>query len=185
MPTPGPHVLGSPTSRLPTLPFAVAIIFPVLAALAPYASAVSAEILLGGHRVGEYQAVRGKDFLAWQQNTRERPGHYDVFARPIGGGTAFRVNAAGTNGANGGIEGDLLVYPEFGGGASDLKFFDLASKDRSPPPRGINTREWEYWPSISGQWILFGRLAGNGAREIILYDLSTRDATTLAQLRGT
>src|SRR3972149_7049134 len=135
MPTPGPHVLGSPTSRLTTLAFALAVILPVLAAIAPQASAASAEILLGGNRVGEYQAVRGQDFLAWQQNTRERPGHYDVFARPIGGGTAFKVNAMGTNGANGGIEGGMLVYQEFGGGASDLKFFDLASKDRSPPPR--------------------------------------------------
>src|SRR3990172_6683645 len=177
--------IGPMRRRLATLAFALALILPMLAAIAPYASAVSAEILLGGNRVGEYQAVRGQDFLAWQQNTRERPGHYDVFARPIGSDTAFKVNAAGTNGANGGIEGDLLVYQEFGGGASDLRFFDLASKDRSPPPRGINTRDWEYWPSMSGQWILFGRLAGNGSREIILYDLSTHEATTLARLRGT
>lgn len=37
-----------------------------------------------------------------------------------------------------GIEGDLLVYQQFEDGRSDLKFFDLATRDRSSPPRGIN-----------------------------------------------
>src|SRR3989304_385479 len=97
--------IGPMRRGVATLAFALAIILPMLVAIAPQASAVSAEILLGGNRVGEYQAVRGDDFLAWQQNTRERPGHYDVFARPIGGGTAFKGNAAGAKGANGGIEG--------------------------------------------------------------------------------
>ena len=35
---------------------------------------------------------------------------------------------------------------------------------------------------MSGQWLLFGRLAGDGSREIILYDLSTRDATKLDEV---
>jgi len=140
------------------------------------------ELLLGRNRFGEYQGVRGEDFLAWQQNTRKHPGQYDVFARPMTGGDAFKVNAAGTNGANGGIEGDLLVYQQYDGGKSDLKFFDLRTKDRTSPPAGVNTRRWEYWPSMSGQWLLFGRLAGDGSREIILYDLSTRDATKLDEV---
>ena len=83
----------------------------------------------------------------WQQNTRKHPGHYDVFARPTSGGDAFKVNAAGTQGANGGIEGDLLVYEQFDRGRSDLKFFDLGSKDRTSPPGGVNTRRWEFWPT--------------------------------------
>src|SRR3990172_6374664 len=143
------------------------LVLSALVASAPQARAASPEILLGGNRVGEYQGVRGKDFLAWQQNTRDRPGHYDVFARPLEGGSATKVNAAGTNGANGGIEGDLLVYQQFEGGvehgSSDLKFYDLATEKRSSPPRGINTRQWEFWPSMSGQWILFGRLSGDGS----------------------
>jgi len=144
------------------------------------------ELLLGRNRFGEYQGVRSEDFLAWQQNTRKHPGQYDVFARPMTGGDAFKVNAAGTNGANGGIEGDLLVYQQYDqqydGGKSDLKFFDLRTKDRTLPPAGVNTRRWEYWPSMSGQWLLFGRLARDGSREIILYDLSTRDATKLDEV---
>jgi hypothetical protein len=37
---------------------------------------------------------------------------------------------------------------------------------------------------MSGQWLLFGRLARNGSRDIILYDLSTRDATKLDEVGG-
>ncbi len=175
------HLSGT---RFATILGVLGVLLSTLVATAPEANAATPEILLGHNQVGEYQAVRGEDFLAWQQNSREHPGQYDVFARPIGGGNGFKVNAAGTNGADGGIEGDLLVYQQFEDERSDLEFFDLATKDRSSPPRGINTRQWEYWPSMSGQWILFGRLAGDGSREIILYDLSTHHATTLAELSG-
>ena len=70
-------------------------------------------------------AGRGEAFIAWQQNSRVHPGHYDVYARPLGGGEKFKVNASTTNGANGEIDGDRLVYQQFKRGASDLKLFDL------------------------------------------------------------
>jgi hypothetical protein len=37
---------------------------------------------------------------------------------------------------------------------------------------------------MSGQWLLFGRIARDGSRDIILYDLSTRDATKLDEVGG-
>src|SRR3990170_1838987 len=141
-------------------------------------------ILLGGNRVGEFQAVRGDGFLAWQQNSRRDPGHYDVFARPIEGGPRFRVNAEGTNGANGDIEGDLLVYQEYEGRRSGLRFFDLGDRERRRPPRDVNSRAWEYWPSMSGEWLLFGRLKDNGTRQIILFDLSSNSSKRLDRARG-
>jgi len=162
--------------RVAALMGVLGLVLPILTAAR---ASAAPELLLGRNRFGEYQGVRGEEYLAWQQNTRKHPGRYDVFARPMAGGDAFRVNAAGTDGANGGIEGDLLVYQQFDRGRSDLKFFDLRTKERTSPPAGVNTRRWEYWPSMSGQWLLFGRLAGDGSREIILYDLSTRDATKL------
>jgi hypothetical protein len=170
-----------PAMRTAALVAVFGLVLPILTAVR---ASAAPEVLLGRNRFGEYQAVRGEDFLAWQQNTRKHPGHYDVFARPISGGDTFRVNAAGTKGANGGIDGDLLVYQQFDRGKSDLKFFDLRSKDRTSPPAGVNTRRWEYWPSMSGQWLLFGRLARDGSRDIILYDLSTGDATKLDEVRG-
>ena len=156
----------------------------LVVAAASDARAVTPEILLGRPRVGEYQPVRGDDFLAWQQNTRAHPGHYDVFARPLDGGGKFKVNAAGTNGANGSIDGDVLVYQQFRFKRSDLKFFDLVDRSRSSPPAGVNTDQWEYWPSMSGNWLLFARLYGSGVRRMILFDLSTGDSRRLAEVRG-
>jgi hypothetical protein len=148
------------------------------------ARAATPELLLGRNKVGEYQPVRGDTFLAWQQNTRQHPSHYDVFARPMAGGEKFKVNARQTQGANGGIDGDTLVYQEFKRKRSDLKFFDLGTRTRTPPPAGVNTDQWEYWPSLSGDWLLFARLYGNDARRIFLFDLSTGDSRRLDSVRG-
>ena len=96
----------------------------------------------------------------------------------------FRVNARGTNGANGEIDGDVLVYQQFRGRNSDLKFFDLADRQRSSPPAGVNTDQWEYWPSMSGDHLLFARLYGNGVRKIFLFDLATGTSDRLGEVRG-
>jgi hypothetical protein len=151
---------------------------------APAAHAGTPGVILGRPRVGEFQPLRGGGWIAWQQNTRKRPRHYDVLARSVDNGSQFRVNPPGTNGANGDIEGDVLVYQQFERRRSGLRFFDLATRVRSKPPPGINTEHWEYWPSTSGQWLLFGRLQKNTARRIILFDLSTGVAKRLAKVKG-
>ena len=182
--TGGPNTLRAHPRRLLALALATALALSVLAWEAPTGRAATPEVLLGRGSVGEFQGVRGDDFIAWQQNTRKDPGQYDVYAQPIAGGGRFKVNARGTSAANGGIEGDLLVYQEFEGDRSDLWFFDLTARSRSAPPRGVNTPQWEYWPSISGQHLLFGRLSGNGNRRIVLFELDTGDSRVLDKLRG-
>ncbi|HEX2267347.1 MAG TPA: hypothetical protein VHI97_03965, partial [Actinomycetota bacterium] len=103
----------------------------------------------------------------------------------IGRGRAFKVNAPGTNAANGGISGGRLVYQQFKGRRSDLKLYSFASRRRSTPPRGVNTRSWEYWPSMSGKWLLFGRESlKSGARSIVLYNLETRTSRRLARTKA-
>jgi hypothetical protein len=163
---------------------AVASIVPLVLGSAPYARAVTPTLILGGNRVGEFQGVRAGQFIAWQQNSRQSPSHYDLFARPLGGGGGFKVNAAGTKGANGGIDGTVLLYQQYGKGKSDLKLFDLADRTRRSPPRGVNTKQWEYWPSMSADHLLFGRLNPKGVRRIILFDVASRDATSLAKVKG-
>jgi hypothetical protein len=148
------------------------------------ARAVTPTLMLGRNRVGEFQGVRAGGFIAWQQNSRQSPSHYDLFARPLGGSGGFKVNAAGTNGANGGIDGTVLVYQQFGKGRSDVKLFDLADRTRRSLPRGVNTAQWEYWPSMSGDHLLFGRLSPKGVRRIILFDVASRDAKSLATVKG-
>ena len=178
------HLNPRPSRRAAALLCAMTILFSLLeGATVRQASAATPSLLLGRPGAGEYQPVEGDDFIAWQQNSRAHPGHYDVYARRLGGGEKFKVNAGGTNGANGEIDGDRLVYQQFKRGDSDLKFFDLSSKRRSNPPRRVNTDQWEYWPSLSGRWLLFGRLYGNGTRRIILFDLSSNTARRLDKVR--
>jgi uncharacterized repeat protein (TIGR02543 family) len=181
---PPAHLNPRPSRRAAALLCAVTILFSLLeGATVRRASAATPSLLLGRPGAGEYQPVEGDAFIAWQQNSRAHPRHYDVYARPLGGGEKFKVNAPSTNGANGEIDGDQLVYQQFKRGASDLKFFDLSSKGRSNPPRRVNTDQWEYWPSLSGRWLLFGRLYGSGTRRIILFDLSTNTARRLDRVR--
>ncbi len=136
---------------LPTL--AVLVIQPTRAL------AATPEKLVGRPGAGEFQPVRGDNFLAWQQNTRRNPNDYNVYARELGGGGGtFRVNPRRVNAANGDIDGDVLVYQQFRAGDSKLKLFDLADRSHSNLPSEANSRNWEYWPSYSGDFVLFGRL---------------------------
>jgi hypothetical protein len=163
---------------------ALVVLLSLLGATAPEAGAANPTLLLGGPHAGEFQPARGGGFLAWQQNTEKTPGHYDVFARPLEGGTRLKINAPGTNGANGDIDGSLLVYQQFDRGRSDLKLFDLTDHVRSSPPQGVNTSQWEYWPSMSGDWLLFARLYGNDVRKIFLFNLATEASRLLGKVRG-
>jgi hypothetical protein len=129
--------------------------------------------VLTSKRAGEYQPARGSSYLAWEQNTRAHPNWFNVYARRDGG-RKFRINRRGTQGAMGGIHGNTIVYQEFKGSNADIRFYNLDTGRRSNPQIYINTRGWEYWPSISGDWVLFGRrnLAAT-RRKIILYNRET------------
>jgi hypothetical protein len=173
----------SRATRAAALACGLLLVLPVLASIAPEARAAEPTRLLTVPRLGEFQPVRGDNFLAWQQNSRSNPNQYDVYARSLDDGQTFKVNPRRTNGANGDIDGDTLVYQQFRGGRSDLRFFDLVGRDQSSPPRGVNTGQWEYWPSMSGDRLLFGRLYDNGLRRIILFDLSDNTSRRLDQSR--
>ena len=155
-----------------------------LVAIASPAHATNPEVILARPRAGEYQPIKGEGWLAWQNSTR-RPRQYDVFVRDVDGGPTTRVNPAGTNGANGDIGGDVLVYQQFEEGRSGVRFFELTTGERGHPPKGVNSEHWEYWPTMSDRWLLFGRLARrSNTRRVILFDLSTGEGKTLAKVRG-
>lgn len=188
-PNPASQPDGSrrPTRRLTPLFSAVVlvvVVLPAVVATAPQsAQASTPELLLDRPRVGEFQPVRGDNFIAWQQNTRRNPDHYDVFATAVDSSTAFRVNPRRVNGANGDIDGDLLVYQEFRFPMSRLRLFDLTARDHRDLPSQANSPHWEYWPSISGDLVLFGRLYDNGVRRIILLDRSANTSQRLDSSR--
>lgn len=137
-------------------------------------------------RLDERLPAVSADYIAWQQNSRAHPKHYDVYVQPLGG-QGSKVNAARTEATTGGIDGATLVYQEFRNklSASDVKLFDLTTATRSDPPTGVNTEDWEYRPSISGDWLLFGRHAiGSGDDTVVLFDLTTGESQTLAESSG-
>jgi len=135
---------------------------------------------LVGTRAGEFQPARGRDYIAWERNTPSAPGRFHVYARRRGG-KAFRVNAPGSEAANGGISGRQLVYQEWRGRRSNIKVFNLRKRGRARPLKAVNTRHWEYWPSVSGRWLLFGRRKRDGSRRILLFDRKTGRHRILAR----
>lgn len=107
-------------------------------------------------RLNEENPAASGTYFAYSQNSRKRPRRYDAYVRS-GQGRPVKVNAPRTQGWIGGISGTTLVYQQVArNGQSDLKFFDLATHKRSDAA-GFNTRSWEWHPSISGDWVLFGR----------------------------
>lgn len=137
-------------------------------------------------RLNERQPAASESYLAWQQNSAGHPKHYDLYVLPIGG-EKFKVNAAGTEGVTGAIDGTTLVFQQYryNESRSDLKLFDLVAKTTSNPPTGVNTKKWEYWPRLSGDWLLFGRHdVQSGNDDIVLFNLVTGEAQTLAHTSG-
>jgi hypothetical protein len=155
----------------------------VVATLLPATPASAAtEIPVLTTSAGEFQPAKGTNWLAWEQNTKEAPRDYDVFIRRDGG-PATRVNEGRSNAAMGGIDGELLVYQQFRKKRSNLVFHDLATGESAPLPDGINTRNWEYWPSLSHPWLLYGRLKKNGERVLLLHNLDTGEVRILDKTR--
>lgn len=124
-------------------------------------------------------------YLAWTQNSAAKPKHYDAFVS-TSGAPKVMVNAAGTSGYNGGIDGTTLVYQQVRRGQSDLRLFDLVTHQRSIPT-GVNTPQWEWRPSISGPWLLFGRenLRSRPVKtRVLLYNTITSQTITLVDTPG-
>jgi hypothetical protein len=129
----------------------------------------------------ERSGVKGAGYFAWRQSSPKNPNRSDVFVKGPNGDVR-RVNRAGTRGALGGISGDTLVYQEFTAGdslgyhpkgRSTIRFYNLRTGARSTP-RHLDTGRWPYLPSLSGDWLMFGRVArGHGPRALVLHNLRT------------
>jgi hypothetical protein len=131
--------------------------------------------VIGTSSLVENEPAASDGYVAWSQNSAAHPNHYDAYAKSWGG-AKFKVNPPHTSGQQGGIDGTTLVYQQ----NSDIKLFDLSSHVRTNPPAGVNTKDTEYWPSISGQWLLFGRTLSSGKSRVILFNTTTHQSRTLA-----
>lgn len=95
-------------------------------------------------------------YLAWAQNSPRAPRRFRALVRTPTGKT-FRVNRRGTMGFPGGIDNSRIVFREVAKGASHIRMLNLATRKRMALPAQVNTRASEYAPTISGEWLLFGR----------------------------
>jgi hypothetical protein len=162
--------------------FIVATAVVLLAAQAAYA-------LLGPHGVKTtplYEqlpaaATDGStDYFAWAQNSRSRRNHFDAFLTRTGE-PRVKLNTTG-EGYMGGVDPPLVVYQQVAGRDSNLRLYDANSKTHPTLPAGVNTPDWEWEPSISGDWLLFGRQTNN-AQYVILHSLTTPTMVMLDQGR--
>jgi len=126
-------------------------------------------------------------WFMWTQNSGAHPHRYTEYveknpAQSGGPCCRMRVNAVGTQGFPGGIlPTGRLIYQQVKRRQSDLKVFDMSTRLRRNPPVGVNTPGWEYQPSASGAWILFGRLkVSTHRRKIVLFDLFSQRLIVLA-----
>jgi len=163
----------------PTIAVAIGLSLSFSSAIAQ----IVTEIPVRTSRAGEFQPAADDGYIGWQQNTRARPNLYNAYAKPDGE-PVFKVNAPRTQADMGGIDGTTLVYQQWRRRQSDLKFLDLDTKKRSNPPAGVNTRHWEYSPSVSGDWLLFGRIT-RGRSAIVLHALTSGNERRLDNTRRT
>lgn len=126
----------------------------------------------------------GDEIILYSRNRPNRPSFYDGWLKRIpaldpSNPTTIRLNTSG-EGFAGGMDGSRIVYQQISGYSSNLKFYDLATGTRSDPPAGVNTSQWEYGPTISGEWLLFERdpLYANVER-IVLHNLTTGEERVL------
>lgn len=121
--------------------------------------------------------------IAWSRAPARRPARVSAFVKRRGE-SSVRVNPKGTLGFAGDIDGNLMIYQQVRRGQSDIKVFNLRRRARRKAPSPINTRKWEWKPSLSGRRILFGRLnkrPGPDVEKIMLYDSVSERMLTLAR----
>jgi hypothetical protein len=159
---------------------------PMMGSTGPAAAAAEIPVLTTS--AGEFQPARTATAMAWEQNTRARPNEYDVLVQSDGS-APIQANTATTSAAMGDFAGGRLVYQQYRGnprrrGRSDLFLFDLSSQARSKVP-DVNGRRWEYWPSSSGAWLLFGRWnPDRNIRRLFLHNLDTGERRILDKIKG-
>jgi hypothetical protein len=155
------------------------LLFVVIGTAAGAARDAAAPVPVKTSSRNEISPAGGGGFFTWAKSRRGHPHLYDTWAQQEGQSTAVKVNAPGTVGFGGGIDGTRFVYQQVRGFNSDLRLFDLTTGRRSNMPPGINTARWEWAPTLSGDWLQFGRGVYGSKQQIILRNLSTGEQRVL------
>lgn len=134
-------------------------------------------------RITELTYAESDGYLAW--GTVDRRERFRVWARKKGE-RRHRVHRASFDAAMGGVDGHRLVYQEVRPrGRSNIRLYDMEERRRTNPGRKVNSGHWEYWPSLSGDWILFFRTNLRETRNwAFLYNMKTKERRRLDLVRG-
>ena len=167
---------------------AVVLAVGVVVALPQLASALIAPTEVfdpPGSQLGPY---RNAAYLLYSTNTRDRPRHWDAFGRPLVSGAPTKMNASGTNGYAGGFDPgtNVVIYQEYSSQGSDIRLFDLDTKQRLRAPRPLHTGAWEFEPHISTSFMSFfrwQRVNGVWFANLYLLDRSDDSLTKIASVR--
>lgn len=132
--------------------------------------------------INEFNPARSGERFAWSQNSTRRPGRFNAFVKE--GERTRRINASGTDGWVGNIDGSTLAYHQTRRGNSDLMFYDLNKRRRRSVPARVNTRAREWKPVLSRPWLMFVRTKRNyRGGKILLVNLETRATRVVARSR--
>jgi hypothetical protein len=110
----------------------------------------------------------------WTSNSTHHPDTYNAYGKTTGD-PRFRVNAAGTRGFTGNLLDDTsqTIFQQADGPSSDIYLYDLSTKTRTSPGSGVNSKLWEWAPTVSAGFVLFGRNSfrkSDSPWKVILYD---------------
>lgn len=172
----------------------VALTVVLAVVLGPAAGAAVAPKRVVGGPADQYQGSTNGRFFVWTQNSSAHPRHYDAFLRPVGGGSAKRVNVPGTEGFPGGFDpgSDRVIFEQRSRRDVGIYFYQPDTGARWKVP-GVNTSKPDWQPKISDRFILFQRnhlVSGHWFTDVLLYNrvhhttrrLATwRNATTLVR----
>ncbi len=155
-----------------------------VAVLAPTAAlgVATPQPVLTGH-LDQWLPFANTTWLAYTSNSDAHSKHFNAFVQPIAGGSAQRVNEAGTSGFPGGFDptsGDL-IYEQDTTRDWALYLYDPIAQTRHKVS-GVNSTEWEWDPRISTSFILFQRAYqrhGVWHDDILLYDRTTHHTRRL------
>ena len=155
------------------------------------AAPITPRLILGGP-TDQILPDANASFIGWTHNTKAHPRHHNAYVQPLSGGMptggSVKLNTGTSFGWFGGIRPDAneaaFQQTNTRQTQSDIRIVDLDVLPLAPTsPPGLNTSAWEFRPSISASWILFGRNLGRQSR-IYLYDRTLQTSVALASARN-
>jgi hypothetical protein len=123
----------------------------------------------------------GGEVWAFTRSRTGSPNRYDAYAKE-GANPPFKLNTSG-QGWTGGIDYPVVVYQQVASGQSNIFLYDLSTDTRPTTPEGVNTNRWEWHPTISGDWLLYGRDNNSTpTQRVILHNSVTDEERTLSTI---